>query len=138
MERTRSLTSNYYHGSHAVLFVYAIDDMYSLNVLRNWIEDAEKDARGALKFLVGNKIDLKDESTQVELQLAESFYKNNSLDGGLFQVSAKTGEGIKEMFEAILKLLLDKKKATVQQENAFTVGAGDESELQQKTKNCSC
>ena len=111
MERTRSLTSNYYRGSQAIILVYAIDDMYSLTVLRNWIADITKDAQDALKFLVGNKIDLADEGSQVDDQLAESFCKNNGIQK-LYRVSAKTGAGVKEMFDDVVKMLISNKEST--------------------------
>lgn len=137
MERTRSLTSNYYRGSQAVILVYAIDDMYSLTVLRNWIVDITKDAQDALKFLVGNKIDLADEGSQVDDQLAESFCKNNGIKK-LYRVSAKTGTGFKEMFDDVVKMLISNKESTViRDKNAFSVYA-DDSEMSNKKSGCSC
>ena len=135
MERTRSLTSNYYRNSHAVVFVYAVDDMYSLTVLRNWIEDVNKDATKALKFLVGNKIDLVDEGAVVDDDLAENFRNNNGLHS-LYQISAKTGEGVLEMFENIAKLLVRNTKATIQDRSAFAVIQA-ESEKAAKAKQSS-
>lgn len=137
MERTRSLTSNYYRGSQAVILVYAIDDMYSLTVLRNWIVDITKDAQDALKFLVGNKIDLADEGSQVDDQLAESFCKNNGIKK-LYRVSAKTGTGVKEMFDDVVKMLISNKESTViRDKNAFSVYA-DDSKMSNKKSGCSC
>ena len=120
MERTRSLTSNYYRNAHAVIFVYAIDDMYSLTALRSWVTDVDTDAKTALKFLVGNKTDIADETFQVDKQQAESFRKNNGLHSA-YEVSAKTGTGVKEMFENIAKLLVQNKKAAVQKKDLFAV-----------------
>ena len=137
MERTRSLTSNYYRGSQAIILVYAIDDMYSLTVLRNWIADITKDAQEALKFLVGNKIDLADEGSQVDDQLAESFCKNNGIQK-LYRVSAKTAAGVKEMFDDVVKMLISNKESTViRDENAFSIYA-DDSKASNSKSGCSC
>ena len=137
MERTRSLTSNYYRGSQAIILVYAIDDMYSLTVLRNWISDITKDAQEALKFLVGNKIDLADEGSQVDDQLAESFCKNNGIQK-LYRVSAKTGAGVKEMFDDVVKMLISNKESTIRRdENAFSIYAEDNKTSSHKN-DCSC
>lgn len=137
MERTRSLTSNYYRGSQAVILVYAIDDMYSLTVLRNWIVDITKDAQDALKFLVGNKIDLADEVSQVDDQLAESFCKNNGIQK-LYRVSAKTGAGVKEMFDDVVKMLISNKESTViRDKSAFSVYA-DDSKTSTSNNGCPC
>lgn len=138
MERTRSLTSNYYRSSQAVILVYAIDDMYSLTVLRSWIADITKDASLALKFLVGNKIDLADEASQVDDQLAESFCKNTGIEK-LYRVSAKTGAGVKEMFDDVVKMLIDKKKdsATIRDKNAFALYENENGNGKSKG-DCSC
>lgn len=136
MERTRSLTANYYHNSQAVILVYAIDDMYSLTVLRNWIVDINKDAERALKFLVGNKIDLAEEGTQVDEQLADTFCKNNGIKK-LYRVSAKTGAGVREMFDDVAKLLIANKESTLQEKNAFALIADDNERTKNKS-DCSC
>lgn len=138
MERTRSLTSNYYRNSHAVVFVYAVDDMYSLTVLRNWIEDVNKDATKALKFLVGNKIDLDDEGAIVDDDSAENFRNNNGLHSH-YKISAKTGEGVFEMFENIAKLLVRNTKATIQDRSAFAViQAESEKDAKDKQSSSCC
>lgn len=139
MERTRSLTSNYYRNAHVVIFVYAIDDMYSLTVLRNWVADVEKDAKTALKVLVGNKTDLADEGSQVDKQQAQSFCKNNRLDVA-YQVSAKTGAGVKEMFDNIAKLLLhNKEHVAIQKTDAFAlIEAESEKGSEKSSSGCSC
>ena len=137
MERTRSLTSNYYRGSQAVILVYAIDDMYSLTVLRNWIVDITKDAQEALKFLVGNKTDLADEGSQVDDQLVESFCKNNGIKK-LYRVSAKTGAGVKEMFDDVVKMLISNMESTViRRDSAFAIYAEGSKTSNNKT-GCPC
>lgn len=137
MERTRSLTSNYYHNSEAVILVYAIDDMYSLTLLRNWILDVNKDAGKALKFLVGNKIDLAEEGSQVDEELARRFCENNGITK-LYKVSAKTGKGVREMFDDIAKLLLANKESTTRGENTFTLKREDMNKQAKKESGCSC
>ena len=138
MERTKSLTSNYYRNAHAVVFVYAIDDMYSLTALRSWLVDVEKDATTALKFLVGNKVDLADEGSQVDKEFAENYRKNKGFQS-LYEVSAKTGAGVKEMFDDIAKRLVQsKKQATVQSRNAFAVHHAANEKVAQKSNSGCC
>ena len=137
MEKTRSLTSNYYRNAHAVIFVYAIDDMYTLNALKGWVTDVNTDAKTALKFLVGNKTDLADEGFQVDKQQAESFRKNNGLHS-VYEVSAKTGTGVKEMFENIGKLLVQNKKGAVQKKDPFDVIDTENENSSEKTSSSCC
>ena len=134
MERTRSLTSNYYRNAHAVIFVYAIDDSYSLTVLHNWVQDVDKDAKMALKFLVGNKVDLADESSEVDKKQAELFCKNSGLHSQ-YHVSAKTGAGVKEMFYDIAKLMVHNTKAAHLNKDAFAIAENEDSKTT-KSSNC--
>ncbi|KAK2553099.1 Ras-related protein Rab-30 [Acropora cervicornis] len=134
MERTRSLTSNYYRNAHAVIFVYAIDDSYSLAVLHNWVQDVDKDAKMALKFLVGNKVDLADESSEVDKKQAELFCKNSGLHSQ-YHVSAKTGAGVKEMFYDIAKLMVHNTKAAHLNKDVFAIAENEDSKTT-KSSNC--
>lgn len=137
MERLGSITSNYYHQSAAVALVYSIDEHNSLTNLRCWIEDAERYAKGAKKFLIGNKVDLEKERMQVEESTALSFARNNEItDSCVFRVSAKTGEGVHVMFKSIAQQLMEHAKPTLQSDDVFHIHtAGEE---KNKQKGCSC
>ena len=135
MERTRSLTSNYYRNAHAVIFVYAIDDSYSLTVLHNWVQDVDKDAKMALKFLVGNKVDLADESSEVDKKQAELFCKNSGLHSQ-YHVSAKTGAGVREMFYDIAKFMVHNTKAAHLNKDAFAIAENEDSKTTKSSKCC--
>lgn len=104
VERFRTITNNYYRGSHAAIFVYSVDEPSSLHYLGHWIRDLEEYSPNALKILVGNKKDLK---SQISNETVEMF--NNANDCKLnMLMSAKTGEGIQDAFNAIAKLLVQK------------------------------
>lgn len=104
VERFRTITNNYYRGSHAAIFVYSVDEPSSLHYLGHWIRDLEEYSPNAIKILVGNKKDLK---SQISNETIEMF--NNANDCKLnMLMSAKTGEGIQDAFNAIAKLLVQK------------------------------
>ena len=61
-ERFRNITNTYYRGAQAVILVYDTTNQESFDNIKHWLEQAEGHAsETCLKFLVGNKIDLKDE-----------------------------------------------------------------------------
>lgn len=66
MERIRFFILNYYRNVYVVIFVYVVDDLYLFIVLRNWVEDVNKDVKIVFKFLVGNKIDFVDDGIEVD------------------------------------------------------------------------
>lgn len=104
VERFRTITNNYYRGSHAAIFVYSVDEPSSLHYLGHWIRDLEEYSPDAIKILVGNKKDL---NSQISNETIEMF--NNANDCKLnMLMSAKTGEGIQDAFNAIAKLLVQK------------------------------
>lgn len=98
-ERYRSLASMYYRNAQAALVVYDITHPDSLNKAKYWIRELQKQANSDILIaLVGNKKDLEDQrkiSNDDVVSLANEF---NLLH---FQVSAKTGENVNEMFKAI-------------------------------------
>lgn len=104
MERFRTITNNYYRGSHAAIFVYSVDEPSSIHYLGHWIRDLEGISPDALKILVGNKKDLE---CQISEETIELFNNANECSLSIL-TSAKTGEGIQDAFNRIAKLLVEK------------------------------
>lgn len=79
------------------LLVYDVTSQNSFKNLSNWLKVANENAKKNVIFVVvGNKIDLK-EKKKVSTEDGQEFAKKN---GFIFaEVSAKTGEGIKDLFE---------------------------------------
>lgn len=98
-ERYRSLASMYYRNAQAAVVVYDITQSESLDKAKYWIKELQKQASSDILItLVGNKLDLKDER-QIDEDSAKSFA--NELGLLYFEVSAKTGENVQELFKQI-------------------------------------
>lgn len=104
------LNSTYFRRSQVIIFVYDISDRDSFDALTHWEDEA---VQKSLSFrntdvvlaLVGNKLDLEDERQVTRsraLQFAENFCIPESL---IFEVSAKNGDGVMEMFNDIVKVM---------------------------------
>lgn len=104
MERFRTITNNYYRGSHAAVFVYSVDEPSSIHYLGHWIRDLEEFAPNALKILIGNKKDL---DCQISNETIELFNNANECCLSVL-TSAKTGEGVQDTFNTIAKMLVEK------------------------------
>ncbi|KAJ6249055.1 ras and ef-hand domain-containing protein [Anaeramoeba flamelloides] len=104
-ERFQSLTPLYYRGAKGALIVYDITNSGSYKRAKEWIreliENGEQDAK---IVLVGNKTDL--ETKVVEDITAQKFADKNGLE--FFTTSAKTGEGVSQVFFALAQLLVGK------------------------------
>lgn len=98
-ERYRSLASMYYRNAQAAIVVYDITQCESLEKAKYWIKELKRQAnKDILIILVGNKVDLEVERN-VNVDDVKSLCNEMSLLH--FDVSAKTGEGISEMFKEV-------------------------------------
>jgi small GTP-binding protein len=98
-ERFRSMASLYYRSARAAVVVCDLTSKRSLKGAFFWATQLRKECPDIVLGVVGNKSDLVDDilvqPSQME-GLAEKF------DARLFTTSAKTGEGIREMFESLV------------------------------------
>lgn len=62
-ERFRTLTNTFYRQAHGALLVYSVEDSYTFENLKDWIEDAESHiSMETFEWaLIGNKSDLTNE-----------------------------------------------------------------------------
>ena len=109
-ERFRGLAKNYFRGAHGFILVYDITDKKSFDKLRGWINDAkEKNVNDFKMIVVGNKKDCNNKR-KVDFSLLEDFGKKNNVP--YMEVSAKTGEGIDNLFILMVEELLKLKNNT--------------------------
>jgi len=106
-ERYRSLAPMYFRNANCAIVVYDLTSLASLEKARSWITELQRQADpGIIICLAGNKLDLAETQRQV---LAETAKKLADEQGLMFcEVSAKTGEGVEEMFQSLAsKIPLD-------------------------------
>ena len=99
-----TIPQTYFRWSKVVLLVYSIDDPDSFDSLSNWADNAIGARLGGpletITCLVGNKCDLDDR--MVTEERARQYAEINDIDEDMvFEVSAKDGTGVNEMFDKI-------------------------------------
>ena len=103
MEQARTLTSNYYRNSVAVLLFYSVEALYTFEHLSTWADDAEgfaqKEASQLTWALIGNKCDLMQEINDETIQ---KFCIERLKTDLSFFVSTKSGENVINTFETIV------------------------------------
>ena len=112
-ERYKSLAPMYYRNANAALVVYDITQAGSLEKAQAWVAELKEkvDDDSLVIYLVGNKVDLAEADQEVRAvptPEAQQYADDNGLLFG--EVSAKTGQGIQETFQAIGQKLYDLKK----------------------------
>ncbi|OHT08609.1 Ras-related protein Rab-5B [Tritrichomonas foetus] len=103
MERYRSLNRIFYHEAIAAILVFDFTNYQTFEDLESWHNEFLTEAQPNPSIvLVGNKCDLVDDY-QVEPEEIQNFADSHGLQ--FFSTSALTGEGVEEMFQALIKML---------------------------------
>ena len=102
-EKFNYIIKNYYRGTNGVLLVYDITDRNSFEKLEFWLNDLRENADNIdnlFIYLIGNKNDLEDKR-KVSFKEANEYAKQKNIP--YIEVSAKTGDNIKKLFEDMVK-----------------------------------
>ena len=107
-ERYRTITSNYYRGSHAIIFVYDVTERSSFdNVEKFWLKEVKEyfpNTGEVVMMLVGNKIDNIYNRTVTESEGEELARKHGMM---FIETSAKEKIGINEAFEEVVNKVIE-------------------------------
>ncbi len=100
-DRFRSITKNFYKGTHGIILIYDVTNEKTFENAKSWVEQIHEEISDKVViYLVGNKIDMEEErkvSTEEGKKLAEE------LGIPFFETSAKTGENIDNIFDNIVE-----------------------------------
>jgi GTPase SAR1 family protein len=122
----------YFRGAHVAIIAYAITDQDSFDGVDAWVSSLKNNADPDITLiLVGNKNDMED-SRVVPTDKGEE--KAQSISGLFFEVSAKTGDRIDELFTAIATSFLEKRQGSDEPKAAETVQLSPGAE--KKKKGC--
>ncbi|EAS01333.1 small guanosine triphosphatase family Ras family protein (macronuclear) [Tetrahymena thermophila SB210] len=97
-ERYQTLASTLYKGAMGIVLVYSVDNRKAFDGIARWVKQIKENTNESIQIiLVANKSDLpnKQVSTADGRRLAEQY----QLD--FFEVSAMTGENVKNAFETL-------------------------------------
>eukprot|EP01121_Diplochlamys_sp_Union-15-3_P020824 TRINITY_DN8241_c0_g1_i4.p1 TRINITY_DN8241_c0_g1~~TRINITY_DN8241_c0_g1_i4.p1 ORF type:complete len:207 (+),score=44.34 TRINITY_DN8241_c0_g1_i4:80-700(+) len=107
-EKFRTITSSFYGHSEGIIVVYDIMNKESFEQLDSWFKEVKRYAEeNIVQILVGNKTDLlSSQDRAVTKEEAQKLAEEHHIP--YFETSAKTSEGLNEMFEALSGLILSK------------------------------
>ena len=133
-EKFRTLTTGYYKGANAVIFVYDVTERESFFQLRDWILETKKHVgNDFVGIIVGNKVDL--DYKRVVIYLAEDVMMP------IFEVSAKDGTNIEELFQTVVDLVMTELDKNLKESHGYTLDPEmkkpkKKTTLKQKFKKC--
>lgn len=125
MERFEgTLPPTYFRNAFSVIFMYAINNSESISSIPSWADSVSvqhigDQSKNIIKALVGNKSDLDDEREVNVTRAKETAQRSEIQESMVFEVSAKTGEGVEEMLATIAKAFQTKGRVSPSATNAF-------------------
>ena len=100
-DRFRSITKNYYKGSHGIILIYDVTSLKTFENVKSWVSQIHEEISDKVViYLVANKIDMETErkvTTEEGVKLAEE------LGVPFKETSAKSGINIDEIFDDIIE-----------------------------------
>ena len=103
--RFQDVVSDYFKGSKLGIAVYEVGRAFTMHRLDDWIGRLHKAMPNCDIFLGGNKIDERIPGMGVSKEEADEYA--SKYNARVFEVSAKTGEGVAELFDAAATHLYD-------------------------------
>jgi small GTP-binding protein len=132
-ERFGNITCSLYQGMQGIIVAYDIGNSSSFESVNNWLAEMERYAKNDVKvILVGNKTD---GERQVSTQTGQALADNKNYP--FVETSAKTGEGVEEMFTKLAQEVISRLRArpeTPAGNNQNTLQLGDSSASNGKKK----
>ncbi|NXJ18087.1 RAB34 protein, partial [Dicrurus megarhynchus] len=115
-ERFKCIASTYYRGAQAIVIVFDVNDVASLEHTRQWLADAlkENDPSNVILFLVGSKKDLSSpaqyslmekDALKVAQEMQAEYWAVSSLTGGVSSCGA--GENVRDFFFRVAALTFE-------------------------------
>ena len=100
-DRFRSMTNLYYRDAQVAILTYDVSNEQSLESLNYWLNELndKTEINDMLLCLAGNKIDVEASKRQVSTSKGKAVAEEHNMI--FFETSAKTGAGVKELFQAI-------------------------------------
>lgn len=103
--RFQDVVTDYFRGARVAIAVYDATRFFSLERLREWVQRVQENAPNCKFFFVANKVDERNNGTGISYEDGVAFAQQYKAP--LMEVSAKTGAGVAEMFEAVTRSLLN-------------------------------
>ena len=143
-ERFKNITKNYFRGAHGIILVFDITNKATFDVLKTWFITAQNTVPPETEMIVvGNKIDLEDKRV-INFESLKEFGIKHKID--VFETSAKTGEGVEEIFTYLINKLYINKNIGKILPNDDEISKRNDSHVldkesqrpREKKKDCNC
>ena len=120
-ERFRAITRQYFQNAQGVLLVFDLTSKDTVKKLNDWLNDLNQHVtEDCVIFVIGNKLDIKTRDISISEE-AKQFANDKKLN--YFEVSAKTGSGIANIFEKMTRKIVNNVKSKANDNDPTQRGA---------------
>eukprot|EP01125_Pyxidicula_operculata_P009966 TRINITY_DN3283_c0_g1_i1.p1 TRINITY_DN3283_c0_g1~~TRINITY_DN3283_c0_g1_i1.p1 ORF type:complete len:207 (-),score=37.26 TRINITY_DN3283_c0_g1_i1:219-839(-) len=107
-ERFRTITSSYYRGANGIILTFDLTNPATFKSCKKWLQEVERYAdEDVVVVLAGNKSDLEHKVSLNEItEFKQTQLANYVID--YFETSAKTGNGVAQVFQTLTEHVVDK------------------------------
>jgi len=111
-ERFRGMAPLYYRDTNVAVLVYDVTNRSTFDSIKYWMNELDSKIKqdGIIIAMVGNKCDLPDGDKQVNTITGKKFAEDNKIF--FAETSAKTGEGVNNLFELLSEEIAKKMSAS--------------------------
>ncbi|KAM3718525.1 Ras-related protein [Dirofilaria immitis] len=107
-EKFHALGPIYYRDSHGALLIYDITDIHSFEKVKMWVKELKRMlGDDVYLMIIGNKVDL-ERNRNVDINEAVGYAK--SIGAEHFETSAKDNTGVTQVFDYLVKDLVERAK----------------------------
>ena len=109
-ERFRAMTNLYYRDAQVAILTYDITNESTFASIDFWIQELKYkvENENMILCLVGNKCDVNQEDRKITNFKGKNYAQENNMI--FFETSAKTGEGVKDLFVTIANKVYEQMK----------------------------
>ena len=109
-ERFRAMTNLYYRDAQVAILTYDITNESSFNSIEFWIKELryKVENENMILCLVGNKCDVNINERKIMTNKGKNYANENNMI--FYETSAKTGEGVKDLFVTIANKVYELQK----------------------------
>ena len=109
-ERFKSMTNLYYRDAQVAIITYDITNESTFSSIDFWIQELKYKVENdnMILCLVGNKCDVSSNERKIPTSKGKSFAQENNMI--FYETSAKSGEGVKDLFVTIANKVYEQQK----------------------------
>jgi len=105
-ERYNAITTNFLRYGNCIFLCFSLASKQSFDECKSYVDKINEHGKAdAIVYLVGTFLDMKEHCLNINCEVIKEFAKEHNYK--YYEVSSKTGEGIKQLFDSSMMIMDD-------------------------------